>query len=322
MPVPFDEFQKKRNSDFYRQKGTEFRTEFKTFASDARFARALARNFHGIMKKSEKEIINVYEFGVGEGSLGTRFLLELRKAGEKLAEKTVYHFCDFSDGLVKNAVKRADAFGFNVDGITYDAGEGEPKFLKNADYVLANEFYDDLPAKLLCRKGRKIMEVVIEEDERKLALFEGEDEIINYMLGMPEGYWIPVNIVAKKHLDYCLRESGHIDIFDYGFSSIDEIKSVPADMWNNSIVREFGTQVTTDVNFNFIAGKEMLVESQLEFVERVLGGKFHEVETDRLRYMTEEEIKLEEKELEKHGYLPGFHREMKEERGYLHLGTE
>ena len=51
----------------------------------------------------------------------------------------------------------------------------------------------------------------------------------------------------------------------------------------------------------------------------MLGRKFHEVETDRLLYLTEEEIECNEKELKKHGYEPGFHKELKESRGYIHM---
>lgn len=333
MAVPFDEYQRKRNEKFYREKGVEFKKEFKTFAADSRFARALAIDFYNRMKG--KRIINVYEFGVGTGSMGTRFMLELRKLSESLVERTVYHFCDFSEELVKNATKRADSFGFNADGIIYDAAKEEPKFLVDAHYILMNEFYDDLPAKILTRKGKDIMEVVIDEEEKKLEKFKGEEELKDYMAGMPEGYFIPVNIIAKKHLDYCASKvKGYVDVFDYGFRK-GEIKEMPIEMWNNSIIREFGGQIrknlacletefptegqiTTDVNFDFISKNlDAKVETQLEFIERVLGEELHEIETDKLRYLTEEEIK--ESKLERHGYPSGFHGEMRESGGYLHL---
>ena len=304
----FDEYQRKRNSEFYKGKGTEFEKEFKTFAYDTRFAQALAKDFHRRFTDTEKEAINVYEFGIGDGSLGVRFLMELRKVSERLGEKTVYHFCDFSDELVGHAVKRADAFGFNADGIVYDAVE-DPKFLKEADYVFANELYDDLPAKVLVRDGKKIMEVAVENEEKKLVDFEGNDELVNYMMKMPEKYHIPVNIAAKKHLDYCSKRSRYVDIFDYGFRNAEEIKEMPAEMWNNSVTREFEGQITVDVNFDFISKEK--TETQLEFVERVLGGKFHEVELERLRYLTDEEMKEQ-----------GIESEFNEERGYFHLRAE
>jgi SAM-dependent MidA family methyltransferase len=321
MAVPFDEYQRERNEEFYKKKGAEFRKEFKTFAADVRFARALATDFFKRMK--EEKTINVYEFGIGGGSLGTRFLIELRKLSESLAEKTVYHFCDFSEELVRNATKRADSFGFNADGIVYDAVKDEPKFLVDANYVLMSEFYDDLPAKILVREGKDIMEVVIEEKEKRLEKFKGAKELVDYMGGMPEGYHIPVNIVAKKHLDYCASKiKGYIDVFDYGFVK-GEIKEMPAEMWNNSIVREFGGQITTDVNFDFVSGGlNAKIETQLEFIERVLGKKLHEIETDRLRYLTDEEIKKSGKELGKYGYTPGSQEEVRESRGYLHMRVE
>ncbi len=313
--VSFEEYQRRKNEEFYRGKGTEFEKEFKTFAADARFARALAADFYEKMKN--EKIINIYEFGVGIGSLGTRFMLELRKLSDSLAEKTVYHFCDFSEELVKNATKRMDSFGFNADGIVYDAVKEEPKFLVDAHYVLMNEFYDDLPTRMLVRKGKEIMEVM---EDKSLGTFEGDSGIIQYMKGMPEEYFIPVNVIAKKHLDYCASNvKGYIDVFDYGFRK-EEITEMPSGMWNDSIIREFGGQITTDINFDFISrGLDAKIETQLEFVEGVLGEKAHEVETDELHYLSEEEIKKKGKELEKHGYGPGFHKDLKESRGYLHM---
>lgn len=323
--VSFEGYQEKRNREFYSKKGPGFKKEFKTFASDIRFVRALAADFHRKMRAviEEKKIIRVYEFGVGDGSLGTKFMLELRKLSEALSEKTIYHFCDFSEELVRNAAKRADAFGFNADGIVYDAVKGEPKFLVEPDYIIMSEFYDDLPAKMLVRKGKEIMEIMVEEERKKPAPFEGDEELKEYMGKMPEDYYIPINVIAKKHLDFCASKiKGYIDVFDYGFR-IEDIGKMPAVMWNNSITREFGGQITTDVNFDFLSGKlNAKTETQLEFVEGVLGIKLHEVETDKLRYLTEEEIETSGKELEKHGYSPGFHKDLKESRGYLHMRVE
>jgi len=308
MSVAFDEYQRRKNEEFYKNR----EIEFKTFAADSRFARALAVDFH---KRMKKEKVKVYEFGIGDGGLGVRFMLELRRLSENLAENTIYHFCDFSGKLVKNATKRADSFGFNVDGIVYDAVEKDPDFLVEPDYILMSEFYDDLPAKILVRDGKEVMELVMEE--KGLRKFEGEDEIRRYMMGMPEGYHIPVNITAKKHLDFCIsRIKGWIDVFDYGFRK-KEITGMPAEMWNNSIIREFQGQITTDVNFDYLSKEE--TETQLEFVERVLGEKLHEVETDRLRYFNEEEIMEKGKELKKYGYEKDFHKDLKESRGYLHM---
>ncbi len=248
-------------------------------------------------------------------------MLELRRIGGALSENTIYHFCDFSEELVRNATKRADAFGFNADGIVYDAAKEEPRFLIKPDYILMNEFYDDLPAKILVRKERDVMEVVMEDGKKELALFRGEGELKEYIEKMPEGYYIPLNYAAKKHLDFCASRlgNGYIDVFDYGFGK-EEIAKLPAEMWNNSMIREFGGQITTDVNFDFLSLKlDAKIEKQLEFVEGVLGEKLFEVETDKLRYLTEGEIMEKEKELKKFGYSPGFHKELEESRGYLHL---
>jgi len=310
MAVPFDEYQQKKNEEFYKGKGTAFAKEFRTFASDPRFVKALATDFYRRMKGSSGEkAVRIYEFGVGDGSLGTRFMLELRKLGGELSERTIYNFCDFSEGLVLNAVNRADSFGFNTNGIIHDAAREEPKFVADADYVLMNEFYDDIPAKILRREGKKTSELFM-ENGREILQECKDEELEEYMMKMPEGYRIPLNTVAKRHLAYCVSKAkGCIDVFDYGFRK-EEITEMPAEMWNNAIIREFGGQITTDVNFDFISlGLKAKIETQLEFVERVLGERLNEVETDMLRYLTDEEIGKSWKGL-------------KESRGFLHLRAE
>jgi len=322
--IPFDEYQYAANERFYKRVGLSFGKKFKTFASDARFAMALATDFYKRMKAriKQKETLRVYEFGVGEGSLGVKFLLELRKLSETLAENTVYYFCDFSEELIKNAVNRADAFGFNAEGVVYD-GIREPKFLTEPDYVFMSEFYDDLPAKILLRNGKEVLEIMMEGKKKTLAMFKGDKKIHAYMEKMPEGYYIPINVAAKRHLDFCassLTADGCIDIFDYGFRSADEIKRMPTDMWNNSIIREYDEQITTDVNFDFLsAGLNAEIETQLEFVEKTLCKKFYEVEMDRLRYLSEKELRCSKRKLKKYGYPSNFWKEASESHGYLHM---
>lgn len=320
--VPFDVCQQAANEKFYKSKGVAFNREFKTFASDLKFAMALAIDFSKRINKKDGKTVKIYEFGVGDGSLGTRFLLELRKISSELSDNVIYYFCDFSEELVKNASRRADAFGFNAEAIAYDTAKGNPRFLVNPDYIIINEFYDDLPAKMLMRGGKEMMGISISGKERIAAPFEGDEKLKNYMTAMPEGYRIPLNVVAKNHLDFCASRLGSgscIDIFDYGFRNAGEIRETPADMWNNSIIREFGGQITTDVNFDFISqGLNAKIEAQLDFVQRALGEKLCEVEMDRLRYLNEKEIKCSKRQLAKYGYPPGFEK-MHETRGYLHM---
>jgi len=297
--VSFEEFQRKRNAEYYSKTGVDFIKDFKTFAGDRFFIEALAKDFYSTFRKKER--INIYEFGVGTGILFVSFMQEIRKIDAEFPEKIIYHACDFSQKLVDNAVNRGDSFGFNVDGIVY---EGVPKFVKNADYILSNEFYDDLPAKILSNDTGEVKELYLEDGVNVLRKFE-DGEIEKYIKKMPEGYLIPVNADAREHLLKCvegLNAGGYIDIFDYGFTSVSDIKEMPPEMWNNSIHREFGGQITTDVNFDFISkGINAKTEPQKKFVENILKKKFEE-DLDSMRYRV---CKLE--------------KEMKEETDFYHM---
>jgi len=279
--VSFEEFQRKRNAEYYSRTGVDFIRDFKTFASDRFFIEALAKDFYSKFRK--KGMINIYEFGVGTGTLFVSFMQSLRKLDAEFPEKIIYHACDFSQKLVDNAVNRGDSFGFNVDGIVH---EGIPKFIRNADYIIANEFYDDLPAKILSNDAGEVKELYLEDGVNVLRKFQDGD-IEKYIKKMPEGYLIPLNIAAREHLQKCvagLNAGGHIDIFDYGFTSVSDITEMPPEMWNNSIQREFGGQITTDVNFDFISkSMNAEIECQKKFVEKVLKKKFEE-DLDSMRY--------------------------------------
>ena len=111
--VSFEELQKTRNKEYYTKVGPDFIKDFKTFANDRYFVTALAQDFYSKAKK--KGTINIYEFGVGTGTMFTSFMLMLRKLDSELTERIVYHLCDFSEKLVRNAVSRGDSFGFNAD---------------------------------------------------------------------------------------------------------------------------------------------------------------------------------------------------------------
>ncbi len=279
--VSFEEFQRKRNAEYYSRTGLDFIRDFKTFAGDRFFIEALAKDFHSRAKK--KGTINIYEFGIGTGMLFVSFMQALRKLDAGLPERIIYHLCDLSQKLVDNAVKRGDSFGFNVDGIVY---EGLPRFVKNADYIMANEFYDDLPAKILSNYSVEVKELYLEDGVDVLKKFQN-GEIEKYIKKMPEGYLVPVNVIAREHLRKCigaLADNGYIDVFDYGFTSVSDMKEMPVEMWNNSIHREFGGQITVDVNFDFIShGLNAEMEPQKKFVEKVLKKKFEE-DLDSMRY--------------------------------------
>jgi len=139
----------------------------------------------------------------------------------------------------------------------------------------------------LIRRGTEISELHIENEKKAFKAFKDDGKIIAYMKEMPEGYLIPVNIFAKEHLLTCLKglnPRGFIDIFDYGFDSASKITGMYPDQWNNSIYREYGGQITTDLNFDYLArGLNAVVEPQKNFVERALRKKLEE-DIDSMRY--------------------------------------
>ena len=71
--VSFEEFQRKRNAEYYSKTGIDFIKDFKTFSSDRFFIEAVAKDFYSKVKK--KEVINIYEFGVGTGTLFVSFIV-------------------------------------------------------------------------------------------------------------------------------------------------------------------------------------------------------------------------------------------------------
>ncbi len=280
--VSFDVYQEEKNRDYYTKRGLDFLKDFKTFAADKHFSEAIALDFYS--RTSRRGTINIYEMGIGAGTLFISFMLALRKKDPSFAERVLYHVCDISEILVKNAVKRGDAFGFNVDGIVY---EGIPTFVKSADYVLSNELYSDLPAKLLMRTENGLLELHIENGKNAFKPFGGDEEIKAYMDEMPKGYVVPINIFAKKHLLACIKglnPRGVVDIFDYGFDSVSKITGIYPDQWNDCIYRAYGGQVTTDLNFHYLSRNiNASVEPQKDFVERVLQKRLEE-DIDSMRY--------------------------------------
>src|SRR3989338_2861173 len=112
----------------------------------------------------------------------------------------------------------------------------------------------------------------------------GDRNIIagEFLSRIGENYIIPFNFVACEfvcELGGALAQGGIIDIFDYGFSNAADVQGVPAQMWNMNIVREFGGQLTTDLNVPLLCafakshGLKVEVQGQKQYVENTLGKK-------------------------------------------------
>ena len=84
------------------------------------------------------------------------------------------------------------------------------------------------------------------------ALERPEQEL---MRALPADYHLPVNRVARNALLFLashLADEGRFDIFDYGFYRADDF-AIPPEIWNLSLVREYNSQWTVDVNFLYLS---------------------------------------------------------------------
>jgi len=304
--LPFDELQKKINERYYKEKGQGLYSDFKTFGSCEKIAKANAIEFSSYTEKHwhDGELL-VYEFGIGNGMFAYNFLKNLP---EEISSRVSYFLCDISEKILSEAEKKLK--DFNTHSIQCDFSD----FKFKAHLIRINELYDDLPSKIFINDG-ETKEVLFNEKLEK-KFIPAENKLIEKM---PEGYLIPINFTAKKHLENCkksLSKNGYIDIFDYGFTSINQIEENPKEIWNNSVVRYFGKQLTADVNFMILKGK---TEPQKEYIERILKEKLYYVELEHLDYLTEKEVKQKMPELIKHGYPEDFPSLGIEKDEYFHL---
>lgn len=314
----FAEFQRRRNSEFYSSRGGRIYSSFRTFAHSKKFAEANAVEFARRAPRRGK--LRIYEIGVGDGSFAANFMKTLQKLSEENAERTTYILWDFSEKGVERAAEKLGDFAHE----TVVAPAWEWKKMRNATCVKCSELLDDLPTRMLVRRGVRINEVVREGEGFLEVEARAEADIYSFMEGMPEGYWIPV---PERGLECVLgwkkklADGGWMDIFDYGFVDAEGMHTLPQKVWNAAILREFSGQVTVDVNFAFLkrfAGGR--VEAQKDYVERALGKDLWEVDVGgRLDYYSYEEIKKNEERLEKEGYDLGVLLAGLEKSEYLHM---
>lgn len=331
--LPFDELQREVNETYYKRRGRKLYSDFKTFGSSEKIAHANAIDFYRMLADGELDCgseITVYDFGIGNG-LFSRFFLEkfygLDGRKREFIPRLHYSICDISEELVKKAETEMNRSGFEVEGIVCNA-LGPLSFLKGASYMRSNEMYDDLPAKIFLKsENGKICEVLMNERMEKEYAPSREKNIRKIMEEMPEGYEIPINYGARKHLEKCvsgLKKNGYVDIFDYGFGTVGEIAEFPKEIWNNSIVREFNSQLTVDVNFIHLThglGSRQIIQPQKGYAEKALGERLYYAEMEQLYYFNERELKANRKKMKKFGYPEDYGKggSTSESDDYLHL---
>ncbi len=311
----------KANSAYYAERGKHIYADFKTFSACSKLGKACAIEFLERAQKSEgEEELRVYEFGVGDGSFALNFLRGLTQMDSTIAKKVVYLLWDMSGKLLDEAEGKLGDFA--IEKVNAEAEKVEK--MGDAFWVRGNEILDDIPARVFLRKGDKIYEVGMNNGEfcaeEKMEVPTGVRE---HMEGMPEEYWIPLNLRAAKLVGEWkgkVRTGGGISMMDYGFLESEG----PMGMWNDSVVRKYGGEYTVDVNFGFML-KELggELETQDQFVRGKLGEDVFAVEKgEGMRYMNEREIERERKRIEEDGYDIELLKRGKEKNPYFHYSLK
>jgi len=111
--------------------------------------------------------------------------------------------------------------------------------------------------------------------------------VSEFLSRVDEGRVMPFNFTGAEFLAKlcaCGKKGFCIDVFDYGFQSAEEVFLHPLEEWNRLMVREYGGQLTVDLNVPFVLallsskGIGASAEPQKKYAERVMGKKLALVE--------------------------------------------
>ncbi|MBI5159765.1 SAM-dependent methyltransferase [Candidatus Micrarchaeota archaeon] len=355
--VSFFQLQKQANEEYYSRKGINLYEDFGTTVSkSSKVSVAQALEFYARLAKLEREgrlpsEINVHEYGIGNGAFAAFFLETMKKLDEKNStryyEKIMYVLGDISKKLLEDVRKRKEvnAHAKVIEFIELDA-TNPPFNKKNVLYMRSSEVWDDLPTILLVKKKNEVLEALTlmkneQEVEMKIQMQKTdawkqhgfEKEITEMMKAMPEEYAIPVSVGAAQSLEKCSQimdfERGAVlDVIDYGFTNAEEITGEPEEMWNEFVVRVYGTQLTVDVNFLFLekVAENLRLQAKTlqttEYLENVLSEKIFPVTLGTgkkayVGYLTGKEMAERKSELKKSGYSKEFIKgKIREDDGY------
>ncbi|MDO8339133.1 MAG: SAM-dependent methyltransferase [Candidatus Burarchaeum sp.] len=354
--LPSDEALRLANSSYYRQKGRRIYKDFSTVVKCCPLvAQADALDF--VQRRQgrggERQKLEIYEFGTGDGTFAFDFLDDVKKQNKGIYSRMDYTLCDISAKLLRETMEseRARRHLGRLHKLETDAA-GEFSF--SADYVRSNELYDDLPAKLLVLKKGRVYEVFLaaaeagEEVRKKMCETGGEfPQAFIKMLLRCEGRELVYNFGALAHLRNAMRalkKGGWVDIYDYGYADVSEAEETPPEIWNAGTVREYGAhsaqggmaplsqrsgkeggQLTVDVNFALLreeaekCGCKVTVEPVSGRLEEIFGRKFTYVDFVAggkgrwVGYVDAEGLKARRAELKKAGYSEEFLRGEAEE---------
>jgi SAM-dependent MidA family methyltransferase len=260
------------NKSYYTQKGGGVYEDFSTFAQGRAIAECNAIEFVRDFSNRSNGI-TVCEYGVGKGDFAKTFLDEVKRRSPKLYSRTRYHLFDISGKMLAAARENLSSHGDRCSFHEFDAASEAPSL--PFDYCRINELLSDLPAEIYARKGNSTSTSNI--------------FVQKFLSRIDDGRKIPFSFAAEKFL-LALCGAGlrnfRIDVFDYGFYTADDIFSMPREEWNRLVSREYGGQITVDVNFLQLVSAltaeqyDAKVERQKDYCEAVLGKKLDVSQTD------------------------------------------
>jgi SAM-dependent MidA family methyltransferase len=269
------------NKRYYSTKGKKIYSDFSTFAQGKALAACNAMEFCRDFGSGKSTVV-VCEYGIGKGDFAKTFLDEVKKLNKTLYSRVRYYLFDFSEKMLSDARKNLSAHkAICIFGIL-DAVCEQPSL--PFDYCRINELFTDLPAQFFMEKGGKITEYRPGKNgqlEPFTALAPPSPVVSSFLSRMEEGRIIPFNNVAEKFLlslSSIGKDNFRIDIFDYGFYEQGDFL-LPAEEWNRLMVRPYGKQLTTDLNFLqlraalSLQGAHSHVEKQKAYCEKALNKK-------------------------------------------------
>jgi len=176
---PVDEWQAHISRIFYGLRGGRVQDYYQTFASaDYRLAHALAQDYYDRVRKRERDVnrepltvnrltnnesrLTVMEWGPGNGNLAACFLTHLKALDKDslVYPRVRYVLVDAHQTILDSAQTHPDLAAHRERVETLRAEASLLASVKDGtvDRIFCNELWNDLPAKLMLRKGNEIEE--------------------------------------------------------------------------------------------------------------------------------------------------------------------
>lgn len=234
--LPFHEYQRRTNDEYYRDigppiAGMPITLPFETPVKDPTYIKANAEEFIA-MARRKQGTIDVHEFGAANGTFAKAFMDYLAEHAHDVYERTHYRAWDKSPAWTRSwnsITEKHGAVEFDVRDVA-DAGSAPER--GSADVVYCHELFDDLPTRIVANRNGKLQELWFtprktipgvlshETEYRELSPdVEHYKEIKRFMKQIPERVRVPINIGAANALtgiSRMLKKDGVLRAFDYG----------------------------------------------------------------------------------------------------------